>query len=121
MSSSSGSGTGNSARQTNSCDVSRANAVFIRVHDDADGVRLRTRFHHDWNTSPTTVLVEERGVTSAWILEQIVDMLVPLVVEEQCCRQEDLRGAQKWSTSRTRSGSRSAQQIIDVSAPFMSE
>ena len=27
--------------------------VFIRFHHNADGVRLRTHFYHDWNTSPT--------------------------------------------------------------------
>ena len=69
---------------------------------------LRTRAH-------TTVLVEERGVTSPQILEQIIDIFVPLVVEEKCCRQEDLAGAQESNTSRTRWGSRSTQQVLDVS------
>ena len=68
-----------------------------------------------------TVVVEERGVTSAQIQEPIIDMLLPLVVEEQCCREEDLRGAPKGSTSRSRCFSRSTQQVLDVGAPFMLE
>ena len=60
-------------------------------------------------------------MTSPQILEQIIDMLVPLVVEEKCWGARDLAGAQEWSTSRTRWGSRSTQQILDVGAPYMSE
>ena len=48
-------------------------------------------------------------------------MLVPLVVEEMCCGAGALSGEQKWSTSRTRCRSRSAQHILDVSVPFISE
>ena len=60
-------------------------------------------------------------MVSAQILDQTNDMLVPLVVEEKCCRAGDVAGAQKWSTSRAGWRSRSAQQILNVSMPFTSE
>ena len=47
-------------------------------------------------------------------------MLVPPVVEEKRGAGA-VAGAQKWSTSRARWRSRSAQQILDVSVPFTSE
>ena len=64
-----------------------------------------TRFHHDSNTSPTRghpprgrcrrdisqqtreqprVVVDQRGMASVQIQEQILDKLVPLVVDEKC-------------------------------------
>ena len=48
-------------------------------------------------------------------------MLVPLVVEEMCCGAGVLAGEQKRRTSTARWRSRSAQQILDVSVPFISE
>ena len=57
------------------------------------------------------LVVQERGFESAQILEQTSDMLVPLVVEEKCCGAGAVAAAQKWSTSRARWRSRSAQQI----------
>ena len=67
------------------------------------------------------LVVQERGFESAQILDQTSDMLVPLVVEEECCGAGAVAGAQKWSTSRARWRSRSAQQILDVSVHFISE
>ena len=56
------------------------------------------------NKRPDTVVVVggQRGMASAQIQEQILDMLVPLVVEEKCCGAGDVAGAQKWSTSTAR-------------------
>ena len=54
---------------------------------------------HNKRTDTVVVVVGQRG-GSSWIQEQILDMLVPLVVEERCCGAGDVTGAQRWSTSR---------------------
>ena len=95
--------------------------VLVRARDDVDGVQLRTQSHRTMGTPcpqavtvlrekgvyvtshnkrPVTVVdvVGQRGMASAQ--EQILDVLVPLVVEEKCCGAGDVAGAQRWSTSR---------------------
>ena len=41
-------------KEDTSSQISKVQCVFIRVHHNADGVRLRTHFHHDWNTHTRT-------------------------------------------------------------------
>ena len=82
--------------------------VVVRVRDDVDGVQLRTQPHstmgkphshavtvlrekgvdvtsHNKRPDTVVVVVGQRGMASSWIQEQILDMMVPLVVEERCC------------------------------------
>ena len=55
---------------------------------------------HNKRPDIVVVVVGQRGMASAQILEQIIDMMVPLVVEERCCGAGDVAGEQRWSTSR---------------------
>ena len=55
---------------------------------------------HNKRPDTVVVVVGQRGMASAQILEQILDMLVPLIVEERFCGAGDVAGAQKWSTSK---------------------
>ena len=87
--------------------------VVVRVRDDVDGVQLRTRSYssvgtphphavtvlrkkgvdvtsHNKRPDIVVVVVGQRGMASAQILEQILDMMVPLVVEERCCGAGDV-------------------------------
>ena len=97
--------------------------VVPRVRDDVEGVQLRTQPHstmgtphphavtvlrkkgvdvtsHNKRPDIVVVVVGQRGMASAQTQEQILDMLVPLVVEKRCCGAGDVPGAQRWSTSR---------------------
>ena len=52
---------------------------------------------HNKRPDTVVVVVGQRGMASAQIQEQILDMLVLLDVEEKCCGAGDVAGAQKWS------------------------
>ena len=95
----------------------------VRIRDDVDGVQLRTQSHstmgtprphavtvlrkkgvdvtsHDKRPDTVVVVLGQQGMASAQTQEQILDMLVPLVVEERCCGAGDVARAKRWSTSR---------------------